>query len=211
MNAKVSKLDKIIEEFRKETLNGCKQLHSYLTKFIHKKHKDEKLDDVIEYEYNCDRLKEEYIKLLYEDKRALPFLVEDRYNIITMVDGINDRVEFIARFLQINPFELYENISDDFQELIDTYKECVTELINLVNLVETSFEQANKKTFEIEELKRIGRTLRFKILKVIYKETRNPTRISLISQLVKDIYDIISWSEEVSDYIRGLIIKYPNR
>jgi predicted phosphate transport protein (TIGR00153 family) len=211
MKTESSSLDEIIEEYRKETLEGCKQLHSYLNNFIHQKQKDTKLDEVIECEHNCDRLKEKYIKLLYEDKRALPFLIEDRYNIITMIDGINDRVEFIARFLQINPFELYENISDDFQKLIDTCKDCVTELISLVTIVETSFEQANKKTFKIEELKRTGRTLRFIMLEEVYKQTDNPTRVNLIAQLIMDIYDIISWSEEISDYIRGLIIKYPNR
>lgn len=211
MKIESSNLDEIIEEYRKETLEGCKQLHSYLNNFIHQKQKDTKLDEVIECEYNCDRLKEKYIKLLYEDKRALPFLIEDRYNIITMIDGINDRVEFIARFLQINPFELYEGISDDFQKLIDTCKDCITDLISLVTIVETSFEQANKKTFKIEELKRTGRTLRFKMLEEVYKQTDNYTRVNLIAQLIMDIYDIISWSEEISDYIRGLIIKYPNR
>jgi len=211
MKVESSNLDQIIEEYREETLKGCKHLHMYLTNFIHKKHKDDQLDEVIECEHNCDRLKEKYIKLLYEDKRALPFLIEDRYNIITMIDGINDRIEFIARFLQVNPFDLYEEISDDFQELIDTCQESVTDLISLVKIVETSFEQANEKTYKIEELKRVGRSLRFNMLEVIYKQTDNPTRINLIAQIVKDIYDVISWAEEISDYVRGLIIKYPNR
>jgi len=39
----------------------------------------------------------------------------------------------------------------------------------------------------------------------------DPTKVYLTSKLVTYMYDIVSWVEETSDYLRGLIIKYPSK
>jgi len=208
---KKNELLEINREFLSETLNGSAILYDALLQFIDDKLKKETLDGVIQAEKKCDRIKEKFTQVLFKDKRALPFLVEDRYNILMMVDTANDKMEFFARFLKVYPFELYKEIKDEFSKLSTTYAQSVEELVNCATLIETDFDGAYKTTFKIEEIKRQARTAKFNLLDKLYKMTDNPTKVYLTSKLVTYMYDIVSWVEETSDYLRGLIIRYPSR
>jgi uncharacterized protein Yka (UPF0111/DUF47 family) len=127
------------------------------------------------------------------------------------IDGVNDRMEFLARFLKANPFSLFEEIRDEFKELCSACAQSVEQLIDCVTLIETDFTGAYKLTFKIEDLKRQARRAKFDLLEILYKMKEDPIRIYVISKLVTYIYDITSWVEETSDFLRGLIIKYPSR
>lgn len=208
---KINELDEINKEFLAETLNGSALLHEALSTFVDGKLKIESLEGVIKVERKCDVLKEKYVQVLYRDKRALPFLVEDRYNILMMIDSVNDKMEFFSRFLGVYPFKLYKEIKDEFTNLYSACSQAVEELVNCAILIETDFDGAYKITFEIEERKREARTAKFNLLKKVYKMTDDPTKVYLTSKLVTYMYDIISWVEETSDYLRGLIIKYPSK
>jgi len=208
---KKNELDEINREFLSETLNGSAILHDALSQLIDDKLKKETLDGVIQAEKKCDRLKEKFTQVLFKDKRALPFLVEDRYKIIMMVDTVNDKMEFFSRFVKVYPFKIYGEIKEDFRQLTNSCIQAVEELINCVTLIETDFDGAYKITFKIEDLKREARTAKFNLLEILYKMTDNPTKVYLTSKLVTYLYDIAAWAEETSDYLRGLIIKYPSR
>ncbi|MBD3254254.1 MAG: DUF47 family protein [Candidatus Lokiarchaeota archaeon] len=207
---KKEKIESLNTQFIDETLKGAEIFKDLFCKLIQNKLDKEEINLVIESERKCDRLKEQYIELLFKDKRALPFLVEDRYKIIQSIDVVNDKLEFLARYIEIYPFEIYQDLRDDFNNLCELSFQTVKELINCLRLIETDFDGAYKKTFKIESLKRKARTLRFNLLGVLYKKSDSPLRVTLTSKLVIDLYDIISWSEETSDYLRGLIIKYPS-
>ena len=169
------------------------------------------MEGVIKVEKRCDGLKEKYVQVLYRDKRALPFLVEDRYNILMMIDTVNDKMEFFSRFLGIYPFKLYKEIKDEFRNLYRACSLAVEMLVDCATIIETDFDGEYKKTFEIEEKKREARTAKFNLLGKVYKMNDNPTKVYLTSKLVTYMYDIVSWAEETSDYLRGLIIKYPSK
>jgi predicted phosphate transport protein (TIGR00153 family) len=208
---KKNALDDINKEFLAETLNGSALLHEALSTFTDDKLKKESLDGVIQAEKKCDEIKERYVQVLFKEKRALPFLVEDRYNILMMIDTANDRMEFFARFLAVYPFKLYKEIKGEFSNLCSSCSKSVEQLVNCATLIETDFDGAYKITFEIEETKRQARTAKFNLLEILYKMTDNPTKVYLTSKLVTYMYDIVSWVEETSDYLRGLIIRYPSR
>jgi predicted phosphate transport protein (TIGR00153 family) len=208
---KKNELLEINREFLAETLNGSALLHEALSTFIEDKLKKESIEGVIQAEKKCDGIKEKYTQVLFRDKRALPFLVEDRYNILMMIDSVNDKMEFFARFLGVYPFKLYKEIKNEFKNLIKACAQGVEELVNCAILIETDFDGAYKKTFEIEERKREARTAKFTLLGKLYKMKDDPTKVYLTSKLVTYIYDIVSWVEETSDYLRGLIIRYPSR
>ncbi|MBY9017856.1 MAG: DUF47 family protein [Candidatus Lokiarchaeota archaeon] len=208
---KKNELDEINREFLSETLNGSAILHDAVTQFIEGKLKKGALDGVIEVEHKCDEIKDKFVQILFKDKRALPFLVEDRYNILMMIDQVNDKMEFFARFLKTNPFKLYDEVKDDFRDLCSACSQSVESLINCATLIETDFSGAYKITFEIEEFKRKARTAKFTLLEKLYKMDDNPTKVYITSKLATYLYEIASWSEETSDYLRGLIIKYPSR
>ncbi|MFX0059594.1 MAG: DUF47 family protein [Candidatus Hodarchaeota archaeon] len=208
---KKNELDDINKEFLAETLNGSAILHDVVSQFIEDKLNKDDIEGVIESERKCDRIKEKYVQVLFKDKRALPFLVEDRFNILMMIDSVNDRMEFFARFLKVNPFKLYKEVKDEFSELCSACARSVEELINCATLIETDFDGAYKITFKIEEIKREARTAKFNLLEKLYKMDDNPTKIYITSKLVTYIYEIASWAEETSDYLRGLIIRYPSR
>ncbi len=112
LKEKKNELDLINKEFLAETLNGSALLHEALSTFVDDKLKIESLEGVIKVEKKCDALKEKYVQVLYRDKKALPFLVEDRYNILMMIDTVNDKMEFFSRFLGVYPFKLYKEIKD---------------------------------------------------------------------------------------------------
>jgi predicted phosphate transport protein (TIGR00153 family) len=211
LKEKKNELDEINKEFLAETLNSSALLHEALSTFTNDKLKKETLQGVIKAEKKCDGIKDEYTKVLFRDKRALPFLVEDRYNILMMIDTVNDKMEFFARFLEVYPFKLYKEIKAEFTKLYSACSQAVEELVNCAILIETDFDGAFKKTFEIEEKKREARTAKFNLLGKLYKMTDDPTKVYLTSKLVTYIYDIVSWAEETSDYLRGLIIKYPSK
>jgi uncharacterized protein Yka (UPF0111/DUF47 family) len=208
---KKNELVEVNKEFLAETLNGTALLHEALSTFIEDKLKKDSIEGIILAERKCDELKEKYTQVLFRDKRALPFLVEDRYNILMMIDSVNDKMEFFARFLDVYPFKLYEEIKEEFKALCSACSQGVEQLVDTAVLIETNFDGAYKKTFEIEERKREARTAKFNLLGKLYKMKDDPTKVYLTSKLVTYMYDIISWVEETSDYLRGLIIRYPSR
>ena len=210
------KLDEINEKFQEEVRSGCQKLYNYLSDFIEKKLVDDKLIDdkfqeVIACEKRADKLKEQYLELLFKDKKALPFLVEDQYKIITSLDKIVNKSEFIARYMMIFPFEIYDDLREDFSALNKLYMDITNQLLNCTLLMETNFDSSYELTFEIENLRRESHDLKFRMLKSLFKKTDNVLRINLTWKLIGLIYDVISWSEEISDYLRCLIIKYPEK
>jgi uncharacterized protein Yka (UPF0111/DUF47 family) len=211
LKEKKNELDEINKEFLAETLNASALLYEALSTFTNDKLKKESLQGVIQAEKKCDQIKDEYTKVLFRDKRALPFLVEDRYNILMMIDTVNDKMEFFSRFLEVYPFQLYKEIKAEFTKLYSACSQAVEELVNCAILIETDFDGAFKKTFEIEEKKREARKAKFNLLGKVYKMKDDPTKVYLTSKLVTYIYDIVSWVEETSDFLRGLIIKYPSK
>ena len=208
---KKNKLYEINKEFLAETLNASALLHEAFSTFTNDKLKKESLEGVIQAEKKCDELKDKFTQVLFRDKRALPFLVEDRYKILMMIDAVNDKMEFFSRFLEVYPFKLYNEIKYEFTKLYSACSQAVEELVNCAVLIETDFDGAYKITFEIEEKKREARTAKFNLLGKVYKMKDDPTKVYLTSKLVTYIYDIVSWVEETSDYLRGLIIKYPSK
>ena len=211
LKEKKNELYEVNKEFLAETLNGSAFLIEALSTFVDGKLKKESLEGVIKVEKRCDALKEKYVEVLYRDKRALPFLVEDRYKILMMIDTVNDKMEFFARFLGVYPFKLYDEIKDEFKNLYRAGSHAVEELVDCTILMETDFDGAYKITFEIEERKREARTAKFNLLRKLYKMKDDPTKVYLTSKLVTYMYDVVSWVEETSDYLRGLIIKYPSK
>lgn len=215
MRKKKNVIDEINKEFQEEIRNAAERLYNYMTDFIDNRleNVDDRFQEIIVCEKSCDRLKEKYIEVLFKDKRALPFLVEDRYKIITSLDKIVNQSEFIARFIQALPpeFEIFKDIKEGMHELNKLFLEIVNQLLNCTLLMEISFSGAYEITFEIEKWRRQAHNLKFNLLEKIFQKTDEPLRVSLTWKLISLIYDIISWTEEISDYLRGLIIKYPSR
>lgn len=211
LKEKKNELTEINKEFLTETLVGIEALHKATSRFINDKLNKNELEDVIQSEKKCDRIKEKYVQVLFKDKRALPFLVEDRYNILMKLDQVNDKAEFFARFLQVYPFNLYAEIKEKFITLCDSCYNTVKELVNCATLIETDFDGAYKVTFNVESIRREARKAKFELLDLLFKKKDDPTKIYLTSKLVTYIYEIASWAEQTSDYLRGLIIKYPTR
>jgi len=199
-------------EFYDEISKGCQLLNSCITDLINNKMDKNKLDEVIKCEHNADRAKEMYINLLYKDQRALPFLIEDRYRLIKYLDIVSDKSEDLARELKIYPFELFDDIKGDIKKLSDLCNETIKILLEMVNLMETDFKTAYQKSFDIETLKRNARKIKYIILDLIYQKSKERSlRIYLTSKIGIKIFDIILRAEEISDFLRSLIVKYPSK
>jgi predicted phosphate transport protein (TIGR00153 family) len=213
LKGKKLKLEDINQEFQEEIRNSAEKLYFYLSDYIDDKivESKNKFQEIIEGETRCDELKENYIRLLFKERRALPFLVEDRYTIIILFDKIMNKLELIARYMQINPFKLDLEIKEDMKEYIKLYYNTVIQLLNLSLLMEKNFRGAYEITFEIERLRLEAHNLKFKILESIFKKTDEPLKVNLTWKLISLIYDVISYAEEISDFLRGLIMKYPRR
>lgn len=213
MKKRKQKIDEINQEFQEEIRTGAEKLFNYMSDYIENSldKVDEKFQEIIKCEKRCDRIKEKYIEVLFNDKRALPFLIEDRFKIITSLDKILNMSETIARYMQVFPFEIYEDIRDEMNQLNKLYLETVNQVLNCTLLMETSFNGAYEITFEIEKWKRQAYDLKFKILDIIFPKKKEPLRVNLTWKIVSLIFDVISWAEEISDFLRGLIIKYPGK
>jgi len=209
---KRSKLLEAKNEFHAQVLKGSDLLHEYINDLIEGKQKKNKLEEVIQCEHSGDVAKENYINVLYMDKRSLPFLVEDRYRLIKYLDIVSDKSEELARGLLVFPFDLYDDIKEEMKKLNDLYEEAVKLLIEMINLMETDFKTAYQKSFYVETLKRRGRDSKFKILDVIYKKSEEKSlQIYLISKICIKLFDMIERAEEISDFLRSLIVKYPSK
>jgi len=212
MVKKINPLIKIGKEFNEEVLKGVTLLHECISDCIVSNKCDEKkAAEVIQIEHIGDRVKDRYIDTLYKDKRALPFLVEDRFRILKYLDVISDTTEDVAYMLKIYPFEIYEDIKEDLKILNDTFKETVELLIQAVNLMETDFKSAFQKSFNIESLKRKARDYKYKILEVLYKKQDRSLNIYMTSKLCIKLFDMVARAEEISDFLRSLIVKYPSK
>ena len=73
---KKSELLNAASKFYTEVLDGSLLLHECIDDLIDGKIVKKKLDNVIECEHKADIAKENYINVLYKDKRALPFLID---------------------------------------------------------------------------------------------------------------------------------------
>ena len=209
---KRSKLLSVANEFYTQVMKGSDLLHQCINDLIEGNLKRNKLEEVIKCEHEADLAKENYINILYEGKRALPFLVEDRYRLIKYLDIISDKSEELARALQVFPFDFYDDIKEEMQKLNDTYEETVKLLIEMITLMETDFKTAYQKSFDIETLKRNGRESKFQILDVIYKKSEEKSlQIYLTSKICIKLFDMIERAEEFSDFLRSLIVKYPSK
>ncbi len=213
LKAKKSNLEQINEQFQEEIRNGAERFFFYLNDFIDDKldAAKQKFEEMIVCEEKCDSLKDKYIQILFKEKRALPFLVEDRHNLITSLDKIVNKYEYLSRYLQIFPFKIYPEIREDLKEYNKLNFETINQLLNCTLLMESNFSGAYEITFEIERLRKEAHNLKFKILGSIFKKADEPLRVNLTWKIISLIYDIISWAEQISDYLRGLIIKYPRR
>ncbi|MFX1469491.1 MAG: DUF47 family protein [Promethearchaeota archaeon] len=199
-------------QFYTHVLKGSDLLNECINDLIADKLNKDKLDQVIKFEHEGDIAKEKYINILYKDKRALPFLIEDRYRLIKYLDIISDKSEDLARGLKVFPFEFYDDIKEDMKRLNDIYEETIKILIEMIQLMETDFKTAYEKSFNIETLKRSARDCKFKILGLIYKKSEERSlRIYLTSKICIKLYDMIERAEEISDFLRSLIVKYPSK
>jgi predicted phosphate transport protein (TIGR00153 family) len=209
---KKSQLLNVASEFNNEVLNGSLLLHECINDLIEGKLSKKKLADVVECEHKADRVKENYINLLYKDKRALPFLIEDRYRLIKYLDIVSDNSEELARGLAVFPFDLFDDIKTEMKKLNDLYQETIDTLVDTVNLMETDFSTAYQKTFHIEILKRAAREKKYNILGIIYpKGQEKSLRVYLTSKICIKLFDMIVRAEEISDFLRSLIVKYPSK
>ena len=211
MKEKKNDLIEVSEEYQRELLKCMEALHESIDTLIEKKISQTKLDEVIACEHACDQLKEKYIEVIYKQKRALPFLIEDRYKIINSLDNIADKSEGLARHMKIYPFEIYQDIKEEMTTLNNITLESIKNLIEVVALMETDFSTALTKTFRSEEFKREARNSKYKILEIIYTKTDDALKSVITANLVSKMFDIIAMAEEFSDYLRGLIIKYPSK
>ncbi|HEC36590.1 MAG TPA: DUF47 family protein [bacterium] len=209
---KKQKLMDAAEVFHSEVLRGADLLHESINDLIKGKLDSAKLDEVIESEHIADDEKEAYINILYKDRRALPFLVEDRYRLIKYIDLVSDDSEELARGLKVFPFALYDDIQENMQELNDIYDKAVEKLVEMISLMETDFNAAYEKSFEIENLKRNAREVKYDILDVIYQKSKaRSLQIYLTSKICIKLFDMIKRAEEISDFLRSLIVKYPSK
>lgn len=209
MKRKKLNLEAKAKEFYQSVLNCVEGLNENVKDLIEENLDKMKLIEVIKCEQKCDRLKEDYITRLFKEKRALPFMVEDRYKIITSLDSIADISEETARLIKIFPFKLIDEIKDDLRKLNQTCLEIVKNLINLVELMEDDFSTAYQRTFYIEILKRNAREYNYNILEILFQRTDKTLIIYLTSKLSVLLFDLVGAAEELSDYLRGLIVKYP--
>jgi len=209
---KRSELLNAAKDFHTEVLKGSDLLHECINDLIDGKLNKNKLEEVIQCEQKADQAKENYINILYKDKRALPFLVEDRYRMIKYLDIVSDNSEELARGLKVYPYELFDDIKLDMKTINDLYQETIESLVEMVNLMEMDFKTAYQKSFHIETLKRSAREAKYKILGLIYQKPQEKSlRVYLTSKISIKIFDMIVRAEEISDYLRSLIVKYPSK
>jgi len=211
MKEKKNDLIEVSEKYQTELLKCIKNLHESVSTLIASKINQTKLDEVIACEQACDQLKEEYIEIIYKQKRALPFLIEDRYKIITNLDDIADKSEGLARHMKIYPFEIYQDIKEEMTQLNNLILESINNLIECVKLMENDFATAFTKTLKSEEFKREARNSKYKLLEIIYQKKDDALNSVITADLVSKMFDIVAMAEEFTDYLRGLIIKYPGK
>ncbi|MHA1311906.1 MAG: DUF47 domain-containing protein [Candidatus Helarchaeota archaeon] len=211
MKGKKRKLKDIFADYQSEFMKGIKLLNTIINNFINNKVDKEKAREVIISEKKADRLKEEFIEYLYKNKRALPFLVEDRYKIITSLDKVLGVAEMTARSLAVYPFNFNSKLEKDFSNLNRLCFEIMEALIKATTVIETDFDKTKEYLSIISSLRRSALDLKFQMLAKTYERMDNHLEIILFDNLISLLYEAISRAEEISDFLNGLIIKYPSR
>ena len=82
-------------------------------------------------------------------------------------------------------------------------------LITQVSQIKT--ESVSRMNALYEEFKREARESKYTILESIYKKKDDALKVIITEDIVSKMFDIIAIAEDFSDYLRGLIIKYPSK
>jgi len=125
---------------------------------------------------------------------------------------VSDNSEELARGLKVFPFELFNDIKTEMKSINDLYQKTIEILVEMVNFMETDFKTAYQKSFEVETLKRSAREAKYRILDILYQKPEEKSlRVYLTSKICIKIFDMIVRAEEISDFLRSLIVKYPSK
>ena len=210
-NESKRKIEDIMREFNSLLVEGIlnfnKAIYSLCDNKLDKF--NEKVERIIQIEKKADRLKEELIEKFIK-RETMAFSRGDRIQLIEAIDIILDSIEYCARIMQVhaNIIKDYSPVAIDFKKYVNDLAEVVKTLSSAIDLAEEDLEKTIEATKLIESLRRDARNHSFHVLSGIVKGDFKSTEKMLLYRNVECLLAILEKSEETSDFLRTLSIKY---
>ncbi|NVM53783.1 MAG: DUF47 family protein [Candidatus Helarchaeota archaeon] len=205
------KLEDVMREFNALLVEGITVFKEAIHFLCDNKHSEfnKKVKLIIEVEKKADRLKEELIEKFIK-RETLAFSRADRIELIERIDIVLDRIEYATRTIQTHSTLIkdYSIVADHFKKFTNDLAEAVKTLSNAIDVAEDDLQKAIEATKLVEELRRHARNHSFEIMEDIIKgKVDNPEKMLLYTS-TEYLIAILDESEETSDFLRKIAIKY---
>lgn len=166
----------------------------------------EKAKKVIEFENQADNLRRRLCILIRETMP--PYIGQDRFKLLDLIDDVADRSELLARYLMIYPIKVPSSLINPIKELAMKTLETVKIMFDAEKALWEDINLAFKRSGEVEILREQVRDAQFDVIKKILTEDIDTEIKIILKEIVVFLGRISDKAEEIADYISFIGIKY---
>ncbi|MCD6483953.1 MAG: DUF47 family protein [Candidatus Odinarchaeota archaeon] len=161
---------------------------------------------VIELEDSADKIRREVTKLIRE--LTIPYVGQDRFKLLDLIDDIADRAELLARYLLIYPLPVPNEIIESLKELGNKTLAVVSKMFKAEKALWTDIHKAIEIVEEVQTLREDTRSAQFDLIKIIFQGDIDTETKIMLKEISVFLGRIADKAEEIADYISFIGLKY---
>ncbi|MGQ4832400.1 MAG: DUF47 domain-containing protein [Candidatus Asgardarchaeia archaeon] len=161
---------------------------------------------VIQLENDADNLRRKLSILIRET--LPPYLGQDRFKLLDLIDDVADRAELLARYLMIYPVTVPSSLKASIKALAAKTLETVKTMFEAERALWVNIDEAFKKSEIVEVLREQVRDAQFEVIRNILTSEIDTERKIILKEIATFLGRISDKAEEIADYISFIGIKY---
>ena len=205
------KIEDIMREFSETLVEGISVFKDAIFSLVDNKRKEfnSNVTKVLKAEEKADLLKDELIEKFLK-RETMAFSRSDRIQLIENVDIIFDHIEYCTRAIQVHSSLIkdYAPIAAPFKKFTTDLMEIIKTLSTAINTAEEDLEKTIQITKEVEKSREQAKDQVFQMMKEIITSDYEVSEKFLLYRSMEYLLSILEKTEETSDFLRMLAIKY---
>ena len=205
------KIEDIMREFNETLVEGILVFKDAIFSLCDNKRKEfnNSVTKVLKTEEKADLLKEELIEKFLK-RETMAFSRSDRIQLIEEIDIIFDHIEYCIRSIQVHSSAIkdYATIAAPFKKFTTDLMEIIKTLSTAMNTAEEDLENAIQITKQVEKKRDVAKDQIFQMMKDIITSDYEIADKFLLYRSIEYLLTILEKTEETSDFLRTLAIKY---
>ncbi len=161
---------------------------------------------VIQLENDADSLRRKLSILIRET--LPPYVGQDRFKLLDLIDDVADRAELLARYLMIYPITVPNSLKGPIKALAAKTLETVKNMFEAERALWVNIDDAFKKSETVEVLREQVRDAQFEVIRTILASKIDVEQKIILKEIATFLGRISDKAEEIADYISFIGIKY---